>query len=106
AIPKDPGSDATPSIDVLERSNQRLMEQQTEHFKSKIKEKNKELLHVDYKILRLQLELNKCASEIRSLVGTRLDMQKEVDSNHIWISSARLLPVDIIILILQYAIVR
>ncbi|KAG6848013.1 hypothetical protein H0H93_004191 [Arthromyces matolae] len=103
-VAQDSCGDNTPNIDILARSNHRLREQQTDHFRKKIKEKNKELLQVDYKILRLQLEVNKGASAIRSLVKTRLEMQKEVDSNHLWISSARLLPVDVIILIIQYVI--
>ncbi|KAG6835206.1 hypothetical protein H0H93_003922, partial [Arthromyces matolae] len=105
-VAQDSCDDSTPSIDILARSNHRLREQQTENFKKKIAEKNKELLRLDYEILRLQLELNKGASAIRSLVKTRLEMQKEVDANHVWISSARLLPVDVIILIIEYAIAR
>ncbi|KAG6838969.1 hypothetical protein H0H93_006186, partial [Arthromyces matolae] len=63
-VAQDSRGDNTPNIDILARSNHRLREQQTDYFRNEIKEKNKELLQVDYKILQLQLEVNKGASAI------------------------------------------
>ncbi|KAG6814903.1 hypothetical protein H0H93_011803, partial [Arthromyces matolae] len=100
---QDLSGDELYDVGVLTASNQRLKEEQTRHFKAKIEQKNTELLQIDYDILRLQLQLNECATAIRSLVQTRFEKQREADSNHIWTSSARLLPLDVIIVILQYA---
>ncbi|KAG6815620.1 hypothetical protein H0H93_009325, partial [Arthromyces matolae] len=102
-VVQDLSGDELYDVGVLTASNQRLKEEQMQHFKSNIEQKNTELLQIDYNILRLQLQLNKCATAIRSLVQTRFEKQKEADSNHIWTSSARLLPLDVIIAILQYA---
>ncbi|KAG6836778.1 hypothetical protein H0H93_003370 [Arthromyces matolae] len=99
------GDSADESYDVgeLTQSNHRLGEEKIQHFKSRIEQKNTELLRLDYDILRLQLQLNSCATIIRSLVHTRLEAQKKADLNHIWTSHARLLPMDVIKEILCYA---
>ncbi|KAG5727369.1 hypothetical protein E4T56_gene12057 [Termitomyces sp. T112] len=88
---------------ALMRSNHRPTPIQMSHIRSRLEEKNLELLDMDYDILRLQLKINESVATMNALIKSRLQKQKEADSCQIWLSHARLLPLDIIIRILKFA---
>ncbi|KAH0578743.1 hypothetical protein H2248_003866 [Termitomyces sp. 'cryptogamus'] len=88
---------------ALIRSNHRPTSTQMLHVRSRLEGKNLELLDMDYDILRLQLKINESVATMNALMKARLQKQKEADSCQIWLSYARLLPLDIIIRILKFA---
>ncbi|KAG6888322.1 hypothetical protein C0995_009189 [Termitomyces sp. Mi166 len=90
-------------VEDLKRSNFPPTPGQALLLKSDLETRNSELLSIDHDILRLQLKINESLAAMHTLLRVRLEKQKEATYRQSWLSSARLLPADVLIRILKFA---
>ncbi|KAG6819436.1 hypothetical protein H0H93_011863 [Arthromyces matolae] len=91
------------SIEDLKRSNWRPSAIAASQLSGELATHNSDLLRLDYDILRLQLDIEKSHAEVKALVTERLQKQKAADKCQAWLSSVRLLPLDVLARIFKYA---
>ncbi|KAG6846706.1 hypothetical protein H0H93_012333, partial [Arthromyces matolae] len=91
------------TVEDLQRSNWRPNALQAAQLEEELAIRNSELLQMDYDILRIQLDVDKAHVALKALIRDRLEKQKAADECQAWLSSARLLPLDALTKIFEYA---
>ncbi|KAG6835796.1 hypothetical protein H0H93_014632 [Arthromyces matolae] len=90
-------------IEPFNRTNHSLGSNEVSLLKSDLDQLTPELLELDYDVLSIQLEIDRLVKRLHDIGKTRLAKQKEVDDRQYWLSSVRLLPLDILMQIIYYA---
>ncbi|KAG6848075.1 hypothetical protein H0H93_003617 [Arthromyces matolae] len=90
-------------VEHVKRTNHPLGSAEASPLNSDIEERATELLALDYEILHVQLTVDNSLKKLQDLARMRITKQKELDTRQFWMSSARLLPLDIIMKIISCA---
>ncbi|KAG6908870.1 hypothetical protein DXG01_002944 [Tephrocybe rancida] len=89
---------------LLRRSNHQPTSTQVSLIKSALVEKNTALAQIDSDMMRLQLKINESIAAMKALEKSRLEKQAEANYCESWLSSVRLLPVEVLTRIFKFSI--